>query len=244
VLVPDRQLHAVPFVALRNPATKKYLVEERTIRFAPSATFRRETGGSLAPALVVVDPPRDEYRSLTASREEGASIASLYRATPLVGNAATRTAFAEAAQRSSLIHFSGHANSDASTSYGALLLAASGSDDGIVGSGEIARLRLDRGPLVVLAACGTVRGDALHVSGMASISRAFLTAGARGVVGTLWEIEDDVSAPLFLKLHENLRAGAAPAEALRRAQNDLLHSGNPHLAQPASWAAVEYLGSV
>jgi CHAT domain-containing protein len=105
-------------------------------------------------------------------------------------------------------------------------------------------MRLERQPLVILAACGTFRGDALHVAGMSSLSRAFLTAGARGVVGTLWEIEDDVSALLFLKLHRYLHAGSSPAHALRQAQTELLRSGDPRLAQPASWAAVEFLGSV
>ncbi|HYI11804.1 MAG TPA: CHAT domain-containing protein [Thermoanaerobaculia bacterium] len=244
VIVPDRQLYAVPFAALRNPVTKRYLVEEMTIRFAPSATFRREAADTLEPALVVVDPPTPEWPPLSASRDEGKRIASMHGATLLEGEKATRAAFVDAAQRSSLIHFAGHANSNAGTSYGALLLAASGADNGMVGSSDIARLRLGRQPLVILAACGTFRADPLHVSGMASLARAFLTAGARGVVGTLWEINDDVSAELFLRLHRYLLEGNAPAEALRRAQTDLLHSGNPHLAQPGSWAAVEFLGNV
>lgn len=244
VVIPDRQLHAVPFAALRNPATGKYLLEELTIRFAPSAAFRRESTAALEPALVVVDPPTPDWPPLLASREEGTRIAAMHRATLLAGKAATRAAFFEAAPRSSLIHFAGHANSDAGTSYGALLLAANGRDTGVAGSSEIARLRLDRQPLVILAACGTFRGDALHVSGMASLSRAFLTAGARGVAGTLWEIDDDVSAPLFLRLHQYLRAGDPPAQALRRAQTDLLRSGDPWLASPASWAALEFLGGV
>lgn len=243
VFVPDRELHALPFAALRSVRTRKYLVEEYTIRFAPSAAFHRQAPESLQPALVVADPPTKDWPRLPESREEAVRIGALHGAVLLAGDAATRAAFFEAARRSSLIHFSGHANSDASTSYGALLLAADGSDSGVVGSSDISRLRLDRQPLVVLAACGTFRGSALHVAGMSSLSRAFLDAGARAVVGTLWEIDDDVSAPLFLRLHQRLRDGATPAGALRDAQLELLRSPDDRLAHPATWSSVELLGT-
>jgi len=108
----------------------------------------------------------------------------------------------------------------------------------MLSANEIARLRLDRRPLVILAACGTFRGDPAHVAGMSSLARAFLLAGARGVVGTLWEIDDDVSAPLFLGFHESLRAGASPARALRDAQLAMLRSPDARLRASATWAPV------
>jgi CHAT domain-containing protein len=247
IIVPDRQLHALPFAALWNAETKQYLVEEYTLRFAPSAAFSRGLAAQSPQqaALVIADPPAAEYPSLPASREEALAIAAMYDgATLLSGEAATRTAFVESARRSSLIHFAGHANSDATTSHGALLFAGAGDDSGILGSSEVAQLRLERNPLVVLAACGTLRGDALHVAGMSSLSRAFLVAGARGVVGTLWEVDDDVSAALFRRFHAHLRAGMPPAEALRAAQVDALRSPDPRLGHPATWSPVELLTDV
>jgi CHAT domain-containing protein len=241
VIVPDRELYALPFAALRNAARQKYLVEELAIRFAAAATFERDAIGALRPALIVADPPTAQWPRLPASREEASRIAELHHGTLLAGTEATRNAFVDAAGHSALIHFAGHANSDATASYGALSFAATATESGIVGSSDVARIRLAGKPLVVLAACGTFRGDALHVGGMSSLARAFLLAGARGVVGTLWEIDDDVSAPLFLRLHQHLIGGALPADALRDAQSDLLHSADPRLAHPATWAPVEYL---
>ena len=110
-------------------------------------------------------------------------------------------------------------------------------------SSEIARLSLQRRPLVILAACGTFRGDTAHVAGAATLARAFLLAGARAVIGTLWEIDDDVAAALFLRLHEHLRTGASPARALRAAQVDMLRSPDPRLRHPATWP-VEILSSL
>ncbi|HEX2062531.1 MAG TPA: CHAT domain-containing protein, partial [Thermoanaerobaculia bacterium] len=242
VLVPDGRLYAIPFAALWDG--KQYLAEKYVLRFSPSAAFRRGLKTTGDSALVVADPPAANLPPLRSGREEATQIAALQSAQLLEGEQATRAAFLAAAPKHALIHFAGHANSDAITSYGALLFAPEGNDTGALGSGEIARLRLSRHPLVVLAACGTFRGDPLHVSGMSSLSRAFLTAGARGVVGTLWEIDDDVSARVFLRFHEHLRTGMTPARALRAAQIDFRHSTDPRLGHPATWAPVALLTDV
>jgi CHAT domain-containing protein/Tfp pilus assembly protein PilF len=237
-LVPDGQLFGLPFAVLWNETDHRYLAEELTIRIASAAASGVPQNETISPALVVADPPSLRWPRLPASREEGMHIASLHGAMLLAGEAATRSAFLEMAKKSALIHYAGHANSDAGESYGALLLA-----DGVVGSGEIAALTLPLHPLVVLAACGTFRGDAAHVAGMSSLARSFLIAGARGVVGTLWEVDDDVSATLFSRFHEHLHTGARPAEALRAAQLEMLHAADGRQQHPASWAPVVLVNS-
>ncbi len=241
VFVPDRQLYAVPFAALYDERNGQHLIEEFTIRIARSSSAAAsEATVALWPALVIADPPTAKWRRLAVSREEAQRVAAMYGATLLSGEAATRARFMDAAAQSALIHFSGHADSDARESWGALLLAAGDGDSGIVGTSDLARLQLAAHPLVVLAACGTFRGDPVHLSGMSSLARAFLIAGARGVVGTLWEIDDDVAGPLFLRFHQSLRAGASPARALRDAQLQMLHSTDPRMSHPATWSAVAF----
>lgn len=243
-IIPDRQLHALPFAALWDAKDERYLADKFVLRFAPSAGFDRELRPEDGPSLVIADPPAPRWPPLPASREEASRIATLHGAALLSGEAATRAAFLEAAPKQALIHFAGHANSDATTAYGALLFARAGGDSGVLGSADVARLRLERNPLVVLAACGTFRGNAVHVAGMSSLSRAFLGAGARGVVGTLWEIDDDVSAAVFLRFHEHLRSGMTPARALRAAQIDFRRSADPRMSHPATWAPVQLLTDV
>ncbi|MER5305445.1 CHAT domain-containing protein [Streptomyces lasiicapitis] len=76
--------------------------------------------------------------------------------------------------------------------------------------------------LVLLAACRS------HVSGHGhneaySLATAFLVAGARSVVGTLWPVPDDATSVLMFMAHHYLRAeGEPPARALRRAQSWML----------------------
>jgi CHAT domain-containing protein/tetratricopeptide (TPR) repeat protein len=245
VIIPDERLYSIPFAALWDSEQHEYLIEQYVIRFATAARHvATPDSTAITPALVISDPPAMHEPRLLASREEASRIATLRGAVLVAGEMATKARFLELAPASALIHFAGHANSDATQSYGALLFAAGSGDSGVLSSSEIAQLSLPRHPLVVLAACGTFRGDAAHVSGMSSLAKSFLTAGARGVVGTLWEIDDDVSAPLFTRFHEALRAGVSPVHSLRDAQLDTLHSPDTRIAHPATWSPVELLGNV
>jgi CHAT domain-containing protein len=226
VIVPDRHMSGVPFQALFDERRGRYLLEDFTVRIALTAAVERspmQTG--LESPLVVSDPPAATEARLSGSREEAQAIAALYGAAPLSGASATRDRFVASARESALIHYAGHATD------GALLLASSDGDNGLLGSADVAHLALHHHPLVVLAACDTFR----------ELSRAFLDAGARGVVGTLWEIDDDMSAPFFLSFHEQLRALAPPVRALREAQLAMLRSPDPRRKHPASWAVAELM---
>ena len=242
LIVPDQQLFAVPFAALYNDARHEYLVEQFTLRIAPSAyEAAGDASPALEPALVVADPHGWSQPRLPASREEGARIAAMYGATLLAGDDATRERFLSSVSNSAIVHYAGHADSDAD-SCGALLLADRGERKGILSSAEIARLRLARHPIVVLAACGTFRGDTRHLSGMPNVVRGFLLAGASSVVGSMWEIDDDLAAPLFLAFHRQLQRGATAAAALRATQLALLRGADARLAHPNVWAAVVLTG--
>jgi CHAT domain-containing protein len=244
-VIPDRELHALPFASLYDGDSHRYLVEDFTVAIAPSARylFRPASPLSLTPALVVGDPS-DSGPTLPDAAREAQAIASMYPATTfLTGDRATRGRFIESAERSGMIHYAGHAQTDGIGSSETVRLAADdGRSSGDLDADDIAKLRLRRSPLVVLAACGTIRGDASHVEGMASIARAFLAAGAHDVIGTLWEIDDNTAAALFRRVHQHLRDGATPAAALRDAQLALLRSGDAQLQHPASWAPIEILG--
>jgi CHAT domain-containing protein len=110
-------------------------------------------------------------------------------------------------------------------------------DSEFVEVADISRQRLPHTSLVVLAACGTARGRIWRNEGVGSPATAFLQAGARTVVGTLWDIEDESSLQMFRQFHKRIRDGATPAEALRDAQLWMLRSNNS-LDRPALFAAV------
>ena len=227
-IVPDRQLYGIPFAALRSGQRP---LSRRGFRHpfrAGVSSPPMETMSAFAPALVVGDPPSSRPR-LQGSRDEAAQVASLQqgRCSPAIRPASA----IDAARQSALIYFAGHARSDSSASNGALLLAG-----GPLEESDIARLRLERHPLVVLAACGTLRGDPMHVAGMSSLLRASCWP-ARGRWSARSGRSRTTSPRVSLRLQENLRADPRPARALRDAQRALLHSSDPRLTHPARLGA-------
>jgi CHAT domain-containing protein/tetratricopeptide (TPR) repeat protein len=245
VIVPDRQIHEVPFGALYDAQRHRYLVDDYVVSIAPSAAMASQAIAPrpLEPVLVVSDPHAPNAFSLPNASREANAVAGMYdTATVLVDERATRAQFITAAQRSGMIHYAGHADSSSVDPLGCLHLAADAyGRTGDLDANAIASLDLTRAELVILAACGTMRGEVQHVEGMPSIARAFLAAGARNVVGTLWEVDDDAVAQLFQRMHAELRRGAMAKDALHSAQVALAHDKDLRLAHPSTWAPVQIL---
>jgi len=75
--------------------------------------------------------------------------------------------------------------------------------------------------LVFLSACrsgmGKVTGD-----GVLGLTRAFLYAGTRSVVATLWDVADEPTAKLVASFYKNVSENPDKAQALRSAQLSVL----------------------
>lgn len=90
------------------------------------------------------------------------------------------------------LHFATHSLIDGkspSRSSVVLSLNDDPEEDGFLEVGEIAELDLDSN-LVVLSACQTGHGQLLSGEGIVGLSWAFLRAGARSVVVSLWNVGD------------------------------------------------------
>jgi CHAT domain-containing protein/tetratricopeptide (TPR) repeat protein len=106
--------------------------------------------------------------------------------------------------------------------------------DGYVRLSDIYDLKLSA-DLVVLSSCESALGKDLGAEGIIGLPRAFLYAGARSVVASLWKVDDDVTVTLMSAFYSRLQRGEDPAQALQGAQLDLLK--NPRLSDPYYWAA-------
>ncbi|RYD65542.1 MAG: CHAT domain-containing protein [Verrucomicrobiaceae bacterium] len=112
--------------------------------------------------------------------------------------------------------------------------------DGWLTAAEVAGMRLRGTRLVVLSACSTGLGDFSVGMGVMGLRRAFRTAGARGVVMSMFEVPEASTALLMRKMYAGLaRPNASPAEALRAAQVALAKEGY----RPYYWSAFLYEGS-
>ena len=95
-----------------------------------------------------------------------------------------------------------------------------GGEDGFLTMSEVLKLPL-RAEMVVLSACQTALGREVTGEGVVGLTRAFLYAGSRAAVVSLWPV-DDASTALFMgRFYEHVKAGQPPARALARAKQDL-----------------------
>ncbi|MDQ2767935.1 MAG: CHAT domain-containing protein, partial [Gemmatimonadota bacterium] len=70
---------------------------------------------------------------------------------------------------------------------------------------------------------------------------AFLRAGAREVLATLWPVEDNATAELMTSFYRDFERGANPADALATAQRAALR--DPARAAPFQWAGFVVTGA-
>jgi len=117
--------------------------------------------------------------------------------------------------------------------------AATG-DDGLLQVREIRDLRL-RAELLTLSACDTGAGKLLGQEGIASLERAFLLAGAKSVIGSLWPADDTFTIALMKRMYQHLADGRDKGAALRQAKLDLLNEFGDQ-ALRVYWAGFTLVG--
>lgn len=270
LIVPDGSLHRVPFGAL-GLGDGKPLADRFEISRLPSAgpwLRWRAAETEAGPALVLADPerpapetigsestPRSEAftnglrwcRRLPYAREEGEAIrrragrSSVLR----VGEEASESFL----KRTDLapfgvIHLASHAYVDPRQAERSLVCLAAGSDeeDGNLEVREIVNLELG-GQLVVLASCKSASGPQLAGEGVMSLARAFFLAGARTVVASLQDLDDEEAKDLFVRFHSHLAKGLSVSGALRAAKREIFEqAGGAGARANSAWTNVVVLG--
>jgi CHAT domain-containing protein/Tfp pilus assembly protein PilF len=115
--------------------------------------------------------------------------------------------------------------------------ADGGVNDGFLRLDEVTRLQLNA-DLVVLSACETGKGRLYAGEGVTGLARAFLYAGSRGVVCSLWAVDDRETATFMAQLYGGLKDGQAAADALRAAKLAMIRANKP----PVFWAPFILIG--
>jgi CHAT domain-containing protein/predicted negative regulator of RcsB-dependent stress response len=237
-------LWALRSVGAGAPAPRPLLavgdVDYRSVR------LRRTTQNHSLPGLILgglAGLSGTQLEPLPESRDEVISIArtATHDASIMMGRDATETAFkAQPLSAFRVIHLAVHAVPDPQYPYRAgLVLGADSQDDGLLQVREIIRLRLNA-DLISLSACETGVGTSQGEAGMASLEQAFLMAGARAVVGSLWRVEDHSTSSLMKQFYKHLAQHEDKATALTHAKLDLLQRFGD--LSPYYWAGFTLWG--
>jgi tetratricopeptide (TPR) repeat protein len=231
-IVPHGLLHQIPFHALFDGG--RYLIDDYEIVYAPSTTALVRCATRLpqsSRALIVgVDDPLIPM----VAQEVAAIGRHLPRARLLTAEAATVRAVREQARACAVLHLACHGlfRSD-NPSFSSLRLG-----DGWLTAAEIAQLDL-RGALVALSACDSGRGRVYDGDEVIGLARAFLVAGARTLLCSLWLVQDVSTAALMERWYAELASGHGPAAALRQAQLAV----REQFRHPYYWAPFFVVGS-
>lgn len=89
-------------------------------------------------------------------------------------------------------------------------------EDGMLTAQDVTGLDLSATELVVLSACDTGLGAVHNGEGVFGLPRAFVLAGARTLVMSLWKVPDEQTRELMIDFYSRLLKGEPRAEASAR----------------------------
>ena len=223
-------------------------------RVSGSRTMAK-TGGQERPVALtraIQDLGKGTYiPRLPASRNEANAIATALRAQDPKGvrvaldfDANRNYVLSQGLRQFRLVHFATHGVVDTrfperSGLILSLIDRQGRKGDGYLRLADIYSLKLSA-DLVVLSACESALGQDLASEGIIGLPRAFLHAGAKSVIASLWKVNDEATAKLMANLYTRIERGESPSSALRNAQLEMAR--DEEWSKPYYWAAFVLQG--
>ncbi|NER20743.1 MAG: tetratricopeptide repeat protein [Symploca sp. SIO1C2] len=259
IFIPHQELFLVPFPALQDESGN-YLIDQHTILTAPSIQVleltRKQRAKAKGEELLIVGNPTmpsislkfgeqpQPLSNLPGAQQEAIAIAKLFNTEALIGSQATETTVKSQSSNASIIHLATHGLLDYGPIQGkvrldipgALALAPSNQDDGLLTAGEILDLEL-KAKLVVLSACDTGRGE-ITSDGVIGLSRSLINAGTPSIIVSLWKVPDAPTRDLMQEFYQQWQQGGNKAQALRQAMLKIKQQDS----NPKNWAAFTLIG--
>lgn len=233
IVIPHGPLHHVPFAALHDG--QGYLVERFELATAPSASSLsfclRPRGRITSRALVVA---HSAGGALPGAVAEARAVAGLFPGESLLEEQVTLDNLRRDVRNADIVHLATHGVARLDMPLFSYLRLA----DGHLTALDCFELELDCA-LVTLSACESGRGVVAAGDEQIGLPRAFLYAGARSVLHSLWRIDDRATQVLMERFYAELRAGQGRGASLRSAQLAALRSTDAH---PFWWAALVLVG--
>jgi len=263
LLIPDEQLHFLPFEILlteavtdtvvKNYRQLPFLLKNYTARYASSlqAAFNQQSHQAQTPATVValaqttprLDDSINGVADLWQTRSEVLQIRKILgRAAVeiLEGPFSAGSEWRNDLRQSAILHFAAHSEAqNAEPLSSRIILEERETGSTSLYAFEISGMHLPGGRLAFLSSCNTASGVLRGSEGLQGFVQAFRAAGVPSVIGSLWPADAEASSRLAAEFYRHLRAGKTAAEALRRAKLALLETDKP---LPFFWAAFQYYG--
>jgi CHAT domain-containing protein len=265
IIIPDKELHYLPFDALLAP-DGDFLIENYTIYYKNSLFFfdNQKTRGKVATPVLGMAPFSEQITNdrvlarrgspdpggsyLPGSADEVDYIHELFGGKIKHGEFATEAFFRENSSETGVIHLATHAQlDDANPLYNTFAFAANfydkpdKNDDGLLHTHELYSMNFNA-DLVTLSACNSGIGKFYDGEGVMSLASAFRIAGANNIVMSLWSLPDDATSAVMRDFYSQLNKSVKKASALRSAKLKYLENADMNSRSPYFWAATVYIG--
>jgi CHAT domain-containing protein len=230
--IEDVTLSTASSLAILSSATQKSFSEERSLLLVGNP-----------------EPANADFPRLMQASTEMQKISGHFPQTKrevLEGRGATPVAYlASNPGRFTYLHFVAHGTASRTLPLESAVILSKEGDSYKLYAREILKHPL-HAQLVTISACNGAGTRAYAGEGLVGLSWAFLRAGARHVIASLWEVSDSSSTPQIMdSLYQGLDRGEDPATALRNAKLSLVRSRSGSVfAKPFYWAPFQlYSGS-
>ena len=248
IVVPDGALSKAPWAALSETLrirTVPSLTSLKVITDSP-IEYHSKSGALLVgdPCLKKITDRRGNpiYDPLKHAKEEVEMIGEILKSQPLTGEDATKEAVLQRIKSVALVHVATHGRKET----GEIVLAPDPrwgfktptKEDYILKMSDIQAVKL-RARLVVLSYNHSGQGP-VSSEGVVGMARAFLFAGARSVLATLWAIDDEATMMFMKSFYQQLASGESASVALQRAMKCLRDSQD--YSAPKYWAPFVLIG--
>lgn len=234
VIAPHESLHYVPFHALYDGS--QYLLDAYSVSYAPSASIylqcHHKPGGAGSGALILgVPSPQTPF-----VYEEIQSVAmTLPKSELFIGPDASSKVLKEKGPKCQVIHIATHGffRPDNPMFSGIRL------GDSFLTLYDLYTLRLPV-DLITLSGCSTGLNVVAAGDELMGLVRGLLTAGARTLLLTLWDVNDNSTAQFMKTFYERASRQPERAVALRDSMQEL----REHYPHPYYWAPFVLTGKV
>jgi hypothetical protein len=244
-VVPHGPCHFLPFHLL--PYNGGFLGDEWAVTYLPAvglleprpAPTSTRTKKIASFGLDFKDHQPHGLPEIPGSEQEAQAVASIFKESAFTAADATLSAVHDALNNAQYVHLSTHGAFTASApSFQRVYLAPDPSSDGILYGWEILRHDLRGLDLLTLSACETALGRIDKGDNLRGLAANTLIAGARTIIGTLWQVGSGVTQIFFESFYREIASGAGKREAFHTAQ--LI--AREKFPESSDWGAFWYIG--
>ena len=224
-IIATDQLRYIPFESLYDSKTEQYLLQKYPISYltristannpnSPSKTAKNLNALALA-------NPKPTNRELKGTEKEAENLLKIFpKSETYLGEKATLDTFKTQASRFSILHLGTHGcfNPDGCPDLkmeANTILFANNQKYNIA---DAALLGLINTELINLSACRTATEAQLNGIEIVGSAYIFERAGAKSVIASLWDAEDNTSAEIMIQFYQNLQKGMTKSEAMQKAK--------------------------